>query len=365
MFSFLVAVFTLLYIQSQASQIPERRSHIFPRASPSKCDLYVVSGQDTKFENYAFTDFRSLSNYSINQPPSITAEENLGEENVTSPYFAQPPFSDQWEIRRGIRNAESDVPMIYSARNAYISKDSGSGGSQTYLTLRTTRLQDFQSVVQLVNNPNILHASMRTRMKILPDGKDGHNVARGAVVGFFTYEADTQESDIEVLTKDPLDKVQLSTQPASKTTPGAGANVKIPNGKKWTDWVDYRLDWFAGKNIWYLDGQNMFNTTDSVPTEPSHLMFNLWSNGQSFSGKMRVGREVYVAVQWIEIAYNLNGQAQSSNQTNGLTQCSVDSVDSKGVPKVIQTSSAKRSAVSRVLNVFNSMVFVLIVWCCI
>ncbi|KIW37704.1 uncharacterized protein PV06_10336 [Exophiala oligosperma] len=364
MLSFFVVVFTLLHIQSHASRLPERRSHLYPRAPSSNCDVYVVSGQDTKFENYAFTDFRSLSNYSISEPPSVTDADNQGEENITSPYFAQPPFSDQWTIRRGIRNAESDVPMIYSASNAYISKDP-SDSSQTYLTLRTTRVQDFQSVVQLVSNPKLLHASMRTRMKILPDGKDRDGVAKGAVVGFFTYEADTQETDIEILTQDPSTTVELSTQPASSDTPGADASVKIPNGKKWTDWVDYRLDWFAGKNVWYMDGEMMYNTTKSVPTVPSNLMFNLWSNGQSFSGKMRVGREVYVAVQWIEIAYNLDGQGQSSNGTSGQTQCSVDSGKTKGSPEVIKNSSAKRSAVSRVLKIANSIVFALIAWYCI
>ncbi|KIW12670.1 hypothetical protein PV08_09948 [Exophiala spinifera] len=369
MVSLSVALIALLSLQSRASQLPERRSPLFPRASSpssSKCDLYVVSGQDTtKFEHYTFSDFRALSNYSINEPPSVTAEEDQGQENITSPYFAQPPFSDQWEIRRGIRNAESTVPMIYSASNVYITKDPGSGGSETYLTLRTTRLQDFQSVVQLVSVPDLLHASMRTRMKILPDGKDGKNVARGAVVGFFTYESDTQESDIEILTRDPLDTVQLTNQPASSTTPGASFDSTIPHGKHWTDWTEYRIDWFPGRTLWYLDGKMVFNTTDSVPTDPSNLMFNLWSNGQSFSGTMRVGREVYVAVQWIEMAYNLNGQGQSSNQTDGKTQCSVDSVHTKGVPEVIKSSSAKHRAVSRLLDTINSVLFVLIACYCV
>ncbi|KEF58761.1 uncharacterized protein A1O9_03604 [Exophiala aquamarina CBS 119918] len=362
---FFLVVSTLLYIQSYASQICERRTRLLARASSSECDLYVVSGQDNLFENYAFSDFRNLSNYSINWPSSITAEEDQGGENITSAYFAHPPFSDHWEIRRGIRNAESDVPMIYSAQNVYISQDPSSDGSQTYLTLRTTRLQDFQSVVQLVSRPdNLLHASMRTRMKIISDGKDGDNVAGGAVVGFFTYESDTQESDIEVLTKHPSDIVELSTQPASSTTPGADASVTIPNGKDWTEWVEYRMDWFAGRNIWYLDEEMMLNSTDSVPTEPSQLMLNLWSNGQSFSGRMRPGREVYVAVQWIEIAYNVSNQGQSLNQTDGLTQCLVDSVETKGIPEVIQNSSVTQSAVSTALKMFGTIVLVLIAWYC-
>ena len=353
MWSFLVTASTLLYVQSHASQLPE------------SCGQYVVSGQDNPFNNYSFSDFRGLSNFSINAPPSIAAGEPQGEENITSAYFAQPPFSDHWEIRRGIRNAESEVPMVYSAQNVYISRDPDSNSSETYLTLRTTRLQDFQSVVQLVSQlSDLLHGSMRIRMKILPDGKDGDNVARGAVVGFFTYASDTQESDIEVLTKDPDNIVQLTTQPASPDTPGEGADVKIPNGKQWTDWVEYRLDWFAGRNIWYLDDQMMLSTDKSVPTEPSPLMLNLWSNGQSFSGRMSLDREVYVAVQWIEMVYNVSSQSQSVTQADGLVQCSVDVVQTKGIPEVIQKSGAIRHASGKVLDMSTTIttVLVLITW---
>lgn len=363
MSSLFVAAFALLSIQSHASLLPERPTRLLAREASSECGSYVVSGEDTHFENYAFTDFRGLSNYSINAPPSITAEEDQGDQNLTSAYFDQPPFSDHWDIRRGIRNAESDVPMIYSAQNAYISQDPDSHGSLSYLTLRTTRLEEFQSVVQLVSRPeNLLHGSMRIRMKILPDAKDGGLVARGAVAGFFTYEADTQESDIEILTKDPLNIVKLSTQPASPSTPRADARVTIPNGKDWTEWVEYRLDWFDGRNTWYLDDQMMLNTTDSVPTEASQLMLNLWSNGQSFSGPMRVGREVYIAVQWIEMAYNVSSPSQSSNQTDGQMRCSVDSVTTKGTPEVVQSSSATTRAVSTALNMSSTVVLVLIAW---
>lgn len=106
----------------------------------------------------------------------------------------------------------------------------------------------------------------------------------------------------------------------------------------------------------------MLNTTDSVPTEASQLMLNLWSNGQSFSGPMRVGREVYIAVQWIEMAYNVSSPSQSSNQTDGQMRCSVDSVTTKGTPEVVQSSSATTRAVSTALNMSSTVVLVLIAW---
>lgn len=229
--------------------------------------------------------------------------------------------------------------MTYSARNAYIVRDNSSDGAQTYLGLRTTRLQEFQSMVQFESQwDNILHGSMRIRMKVLTEADD--SVARGAVFGWFTYASDTQESDIEILTRDPRNMVDLTNQPASSSTPGAKSSSSLPNGKNWTEWTDYRLDWFPGVSVWYFDEHMIFRSTNSVPTDPSQMMVNLWSNGGSFSGTVRVGREVHVAIQWMEMVFNVsasNGAVdQSKPQTNTL--CTVDSVATKGVPEEITIS---------------------------
>ncbi|RVX74743.1 hypothetical protein B0A52_01020 [Exophiala mesophila] len=346
-------------LRTEASLAPDLPAPLASR-SDSNCDLYIVSGHDTDpFENHRFWDFRDLGDYVTSEPPSITPDQDEGMENVTSHYFSQPAFSDAWKIRNGIRNPESEVPMIYSAQNAYLSTDPDSGGTQTYLTLRTTRLQDFQSVVQLASrDENVLYASMRARMKIIPDDMDNGNVATGAVLGFFTYASDTQESDIEILTRDPTDTVSFANQPASPTTPGVSRKFQIPGGKNWTEWVDYRLDWLEGRSFWYMDDELLFQTTNSTPTEPSQLMLNLWSNGQSFSGRMRLNREVYVGVQWIETVFNLGNVPDESN---GQTRCSVDSVATKGVPELIQSSDVSPLAVSTAVRALGIAVLSFII----
>lgn len=356
-----VVALAFIHLRTEASPVPDSPASLASRSDSSDCDLYIVSGHDTDpFENHRFWDFRDLGNYVTSSPPSITPDQDEGTENLTSEYFSQAAFSDAWEIRTGIRNPESEVPMIYSAQNAYLSRDPDWGGTQTYLTLRTRRLQDFQSVVQLASrDENVLYASIRARMKVMPDDRDSGNVANGAVLGLFTYASDTQESDIEILTRDPANMVSLTNQPASSTIEGATGKFQIPGGKNWTDWVDYRLDWLEGRSFWYMDDELVFQTTNSTPTEPSQLMLNLWSNGQTFSGRMRVNREVYVAVQWIETVYNLGNV---SSETDGQTRCSVDSVAIKGVPEVvIQSSGGSPLAASTVARALSIAVLSLIV----
>jgi hypothetical protein len=41
------------------------------------------------------------------------------------------------------------------------------------------------------------------------------------------------------------------------------------------------------------------------------LIVNLWSDGGLWSGNLTVGESVYLGIEWIELAYNLTGEAQS------------------------------------------------------
>ncbi len=331
----------LYWTESQATRHLHSHSR---RADSTECGLYLVSGQSTSpFQHYRFWDFRSLSNYTTQEPPQITAGEDHGDEDVTSAYFSSSPFRDAWQIKQGIKNPDSRVPMVYSARNVYLSPDESTGGGDTHLTFRTTRLEEFQSIAEMRSTDDVLHCSMRIRLKVLAD--DNNEVHQGAVVGYFTYESDTQESDIEILTRRPDTDVQLTNQPASSTALAARKNVTLPNGKTWTEWTDYRLDWFSDRTVWYIDGNQSFQSNNSVPYQPSAVILNLWSNGGTFSGTMRVGAEVRIAVQWIEMVYNT-----SNSQSNGsiATLCNVDGVATKGQP---EEAGAVRIAASMALAI--------------
>lgn len=179
-----------------------------------------------------------------------------------------------------------------------------------------------------------------------PDAISGvnttHPAAPGAVLGFFTWESDTQESDIEILTSDPITNIRFSNQPDydSKTdsaVPGASTDTLLPNGAVWTDWHDYRLDWYDGVSRWYVDGNLVLEKTLNVPTKPSGLILNLWSDGGEWSGNMSVGAEVIAGFEWIEMAFNISGKLtgpQKRHQSECNIGCNIDGVQDIGFPVV-------------------------------
>lgn len=263
-----------------------------------------------------------------------------------------------------VENAHSSVLGVKSAANVYISRNTSvQARNSTYLTLRATRLMDFVSIAELNNNQkNILHSSIRARMRIIPNGLAGTfapmtdtptidkttassslppSVDPGAVFGLFTYQSDVQESDIEILTLDPVTHVRYSNHPDfnAKTgpVPGASTDTSLPDGAVWTEWLDYRLDWFDHISRWYVNGQIQLEKSLNVPKTPSGLILNLWGDGGQWSGNMTVGGQVVAGVEWIEMVFNVSGGLGSSKRRDRRVcqvGCNVDGVKNVGFPEV-------------------------------
>ena len=224
--------------------------------------------------------------------------------------------------------------------------------STTFLAMRTTRNKDFASVAEFSSiNRDMLYLSLRARIRVLPqnDSLSAQSVVdEGGVFGLFTYQSDTQESDFEILTRDDTHTLHCSNQPdydpsTDDTIPGTSEAVQLGAGKRWTDWMDVRLDWFQGQSRWYIDGNEVWNMTKNVPGKPSGVNLNVWSDGGSWSGDMSVGGMTVVGVQWIEVAYNT-----SSNTAKG--QCALgcwidgDQVKDTGTPALAYNSTTAQSS---------------------
>ncbi|KAK5952132.1 hypothetical protein OHC33_007019 [Knufia fluminis] len=199
------------------------------------------------------------------------------------------------------------------------------------------------------NQKNVLHGSFRARTRVIPDYSDDPPVAPGAVLGFFTYHSDTEESDLEILTYDPTTNIRYSNQPdedteTGNTIPGASTDAVLPNNKVWTDWHDHRLDWFDGMSRWYIDDELALEKTKNVPTKPSGLILNLWSDGGEWSGNMTVGAEVIAGFEWVEMVFNISGTNPSKrDQAACNVGCNVDGVQEVGVPEVAFDSMSSDS----------------------
>jgi hypothetical protein len=213
-----------------------------------------------------------------------------------------------------------------------IASDRDKGRLLTYLTLRTSRLEKFQSAAELDTPFEMQHASLRVRARVLGES--------GGCAGVFFYRDDENESDIEILTKDNTSVFRATNQPGvdknGDEIPGASTVVKIPgSGDKakrdreegdddddddqaannsssaaaksssgYTVFNDYRLDWLPTVTQWTVNGKNVANKTYGIPKGAATLNLNMWSNGGAWTETMKVGDQAQLDIAWLELVYN-------------------------------------------------------------
>ena len=347
------------------------------RDNAPNCDCFLLSGTDRGyFQNHRFIDFRNIPpgpGEDFTKPPPLLVEsENAGAEAVTSSYFNSTPFTTDWFFTNGPTKHNSTLTSVDSPRNIFLFKDPDT--ESTYLALRAQRLASFVSNAEIDTNlQTILHSSLRTRARLIPALSStqtsggpqpytnpspssppipglntSHPIAPGAVLGFFTYHSETQESDIEILTSDPVSQIRYSNQPdynIAADTPVAGASTAqiLARGIDWTNWHEHRIDWFAGVSRWYVDGTLVLEKTVNVPTAPSALLLNLWSDGGNWSGDMSVGAQVVAGFEWVEMVYNVSDAGGGAKGCG--TGCVVDGVRVQGTPEKGFGSGAARGMV--------------------
>ena len=331
-------------------------------ASQPDCECFITNGSEPSyFTHHYFIDFRNIS-IPTSPPPNITSADTAGTEPFTSNYFNSPPWSSFWSINNatGLYNFSDDShhPQVASAGNIFISHgdgdndgddDSSSHNNGTYLTLRTSRTSRFQSVAEMDSlERSMKYLSVRARLRVLASNDSAGQqsaVETGGVFGMFTYQSDTQESDLEILTSDDSHTIHCSNQPDYNAKTGdavadASTAVGMPEGSQWTRWTTQRLDWRDGMSSWWVDGVNVLNKTKNVPSKPSGVVLNLWSDGGVWSGNMTVGREVRVGVEWIEIVYNVSSDSRKGTCHLG---CLVDGdrVKDVGTPVLAYNTTAQ------------------------
>jgi beta-glucanase (GH16 family) len=190
----------------------------------------------------------------------------------------------------------------------------------------------------------------------------------GACAGFFTYRAPpanqplkVQEIDIEILTQDPRNAIQLTNQPSTDKDGNAVAestvNATTPDDVSWSDWNIYRMDWMPKMSSWYFNGVPMANISYHEPKNPSGLIINMWGDGGVWTGVMPVNDSAYMQIQWIDLVFNTSGKYDTGKKmkrdghgpSGGLTRrgskkgcavvCSIDEVDEIGTPAVMYNNT--------------------------
>ncbi|KAI0383101.1 glycoside hydrolase family 16 protein [Hypomontagnella monticulosa] len=324
----------------------------FPEVGDNRCDCYLTNGSSSHyFKSHKFFDYRDKSEY-VKVPPLIDDADDSSQASATNDYILSNDWTDNWTLQSwnntaSLQSTESDasVFMVHSPNNVYFEKNQDPNpDSSTFLDMRTARMKDFQSSSEfesVIRNYHFLSVRMYARTIGAP----------GAVTAMFTFKdisnstdlTAVQESDLEIRTLDPPDRVQYTNQP-SYTSMGldvqdATRNVTIPNKRDWTQWAVYRMDWSPDDTTWYINGDEVASISFQTPRDPSILIFNSWSDGGSWTGNMSVGTEAHLQIQWIEVVYNTTEPAASKTKRDEgqcFNVCSIDETSKIGTAVLMQ-----------------------------
>ncbi|KAI1500452.1 concanavalin A-like lectin/glucanase domain-containing protein [Biscogniauxia marginata] len=367
---------TLLLISSIT--LHPSRVTAFSEVSDSRCDCYLTNGSSPNyFTTHKFFDFRSLSNYA-NVPAPIEDPYDSSEAFATSDYFLSDDWNDNWGIQtwnnsEAVESGDAPVSMVHSANNIYIEANTDDDpSSDTFMTLRTLRLEDYQSSAEFESVSTAYHF-LSVRMLARTVG------APGAITAMFTYKdsgdptqlVHVQESDLEIRTRDPPDTIQYTNQPSysieGDDIPEATRNVTVPRDLDWTKWAVHRMDWTPTETTWYINGDEAASIAFQTPHDPSKIIFNAWSDGGHWAGNMSVGSEAYLQIQWIEFVSNSTEESPTTDKRSDdgslryfekrdddescQNVCSIDETSKTGTPVLVQGGASR---LGHVLNFGNA-----------
>ena len=163
------------------------------------------------FEGRLFFDFRNLDSPHV--PDPIDNFDQAQNAPATHAYFNSAEWTDTWAIMSWDKPVTDKAPvhMTNSLNNVYIQANNDENAeSSTFLTLRTVRHEDFQSVAEFDSiRQDYQYVSMKMYARTIGDA--------GACPAMFTYllpeGQKVQEADLEILTKDQDNVVHYTNQP--------------------------------------------------------------------------------------------------------------------------------------------------------
>ncbi|KAI0477243.1 concanavalin A-like lectin/glucanase domain-containing protein [Xylariaceae sp. FL0804] len=283
-----------------------RAAPLADAADADACDCYRATASSTaEFVNRRFFEFRTLSGAGV--PATIDDAEADAAAGATNAYFSSAEWADSWGIQSW-NTTGGPVWRVNSPNNVYIEQDTDTSG--TYLTMRTVRQPGYSSTAE-IESVETDYQFLSIRMLARTTGDPG------AVTSMFTYLGSNpvQEADLEIRTMEDTDIINYTNQPGNiggVPVPGATEAVAVPS--PWTDWLEHRYDWTPGSSDWYVNGTHVASIQLQTPTDPLSVLFNVWSDGGSWSGNMTVGGEAQMQVRWVDLTYNTTADNNGGGQ---------------------------------------------------
>ncbi|RPD73465.1 concanavalin A-like lectin/glucanase [Lentinus tigrinus ALCF2SS1-7] len=224
--------------------------------------------------------------FSTYDPSSLTVAEFLAKNNFSIATYTIDKSADPYG--RAFTADNVDIRDGYLAMK--VSGGTPPGGNVPSAGIRTM-------------NNNILYGTFKTTAITSP--------VPGVCHGFFTYESDSQESDIEILTAF-YDTGNQYVQPGLQLTnqnnygnhsQNTHSAVPYPADPR-TGEHEYTLEWSADATRFFFDGDLVATLTSNVPYEPSYFVWNSWSSGNEKWSAGPPTEDAILMISKIEMEYN-------------------------------------------------------------
>lgn len=156
---------------------------------------------------------------------------------------------------------------------------------------------------------DMLYGSFRVGFKYT-----GENGTCGA---FFFYRDDTQEIDIELLSKlytspSKSDLLLILHSPPEIPTSELFKPTTVPFNPG-SGYHEYRFDWSPDKVTFYADGQYANEFTVGAPTKAGGLTLNHWSNGDAGWSSGPPAQDARITISYVKAYFNTTDKASNSD----------------------------------------------------
>ncbi|KAH8883202.1 concanavalin A-like lectin/glucanase [Thozetella sp. PMI_491] len=182
---------------------------------------------------------------------------------------------------------------------------------------------------------DFLYGSYRASIKLPRDS--------GTCAAFYWYFNDTQEIDIEFLSKS-FDFVRrvFPTNVVLHSNANLDPDYDAEEGGTWAvknlpfdptnGFHEYRFDWIPGLVTFYADGRVINQMSgDAVPNHPGHVLLSHWSNGDDKWSGGPPAKNASVSIRYFNAYFNSTDKAR---QADWQSRCSGSRLSATSVCRV-------------------------------
>ncbi|KAK5663978.1 hypothetical protein OQA88_190 [Cercophora sp. LCS_1] len=262
-----------------------------------ECGYSYRLDRNSSSREYVFTE-ATESNFARRH------EEDIGDDTD----WARQAFNLSAQLARG------EYGEMFDVRNIGL----GSQEEGLVLTVGSTTVQAMVPVAEIATRRlDMLWGTFRASIKITD--------VPGTCTAFFWYLNDTQEIDMEFLSKDfnasnssyPVNLVLQSREAAlmgfDAATTGDFKKVYLPFNPT-TEFHEYRIDYLPGEVLFYADGEVLAQMDGpAVPTESGHLVLRHWSNGNRLWSGGPPTTDAAMEVKYVKAYFNSSSEQRGQD----------------------------------------------------